>query len=462
MNARPVRAWSCRRALQPASVVLAAIALASCGGSGHAGTAVTRTAAAADTHGVSGDPVVVASSASTSAAIAPARTASTAPTPGRVNPLHPTQLVNLPKPAAGGLTLVLDRPSGLFSQQNELIMRGVLAALSALNSQGGVAHTKVRLVTADLDGLSAAAVQERLRASGPNPVLILPCDSNSQATLATGAARYGTLMLAPCSADASLAQRLPTYWAIGMDGSDESQGLVSYVTRVGFSPVFIVNVSGSSFAASMSAYFQAFMKRAGRSVDGSTTIPSTPSAADIARAVSAVKAARPAAYALYTPLAPPYVDELAAALERAGERLDLFGTSAMDVPLTLSSRDSGALQGTTVPTYGFLPDGAQGSAFLRAYREQFGSAPVGAFPDLGFETIGLLEDAIAKARSTRPAALQQALVGGIADSGVALFGRTYDRANDHNPVTTVSLEQINQGGLLPVLTIEPDGSPPPP
>ncbi len=462
MNARPARARSCRRALQSASVVAVAIALASCGGSGHASTTVTRTVSVADPPGVPAKPVVPASSGSTSAAATPARTASTAPTPGRVNPLHPTPLANLPKSAAGGLTLVLDQPGGLFSQQNQLIMQGVLAALTALNSQGGVAHTKVRLVTAQLDGLSPAAVQQRLRASGPNAVLILPCDSNSQTALATGAAPYGTLMLAPCSADASLAERLSTYWPIGMDGSDESQGLVSYMTRVGFSPVFIVNASGSDFATSMSAAFQTFMKRAGLSIDGSTTIPSAPSAADIARAVNAVRAARPAAYALYTPLAPPYVDELAAALKRAGEHLDLFGTSAMDVPLTLSSRDSGALQGTTIPTYGFLPVGAQGSAFLRDYRQQFGSAPVGAFPDLGFETIGLLEDAIAKDRSTRPAALQQALVGGIADGGVALFGRTYDRASDHNPVTTVSLEQISQGGLLPVLTIEPDGSPPPP
>ena len=379
-----------------------------------------------------------------------------------MNPLHPTQIVDLPK-SAGGLTLVIDQPGGLFSQQNELVMRGVLAALTALNAQGGVAHTKVRLVTAQLDGLPPAAVQQRLHASGPNAVLILPCDSNSQTALATGAARYGTLVLAPCSANASLAEQLPTYWAIGMDGSDETQGLVSYMRRVGFSPMFVVDASGSDFATSMSAYFRTFMQRAGLSIDGSVTIPSTPSAADIQRVVGAVKAAAPAPVGLYAPLAPPYFDELAGALMRAGVRLDgLFGTSALDVPLTLSSRDSAAVSGAYFPTYGFLPVGSEASAFLRAYRSQYGSDPVGAFPDLGFDTIGLLEDAIAKARSARPAALQQALLGGIADGGVALFGRTYDRAGNHNPVTTVSIAKDFTGSLIGVVTIEPDGSPPPP
>ena len=456
--------------LQSASVIAAAVALAGCGSSGQSTSTQTRTAAAAGsarTVAVA-DPAAVASttvsrtaSGSASAAVTPAAGASIAPTPGRVNPLHPQQLASLPK-TSGGPTLVIDQPGGVYSQQNQLIYQGVLAALTALNSQGGVAHAKVRLVTAHLDGLSASAVQQRLRASGPNPVLILPCDSNSQTALATGAAPSGTLMLAPCSANASLAERLSTYWAIGMDGSDESQGLVSYMARVGFSPVFILNVSGSDFASSMSGYFQGFMKRANLSIDGSTTISSTPSAADIARVVSAVRSAAPAAYALYTPLQPPYVDQLAAALKAAGLHLDLFGTSAMDVPLSLSSRDSSALQGTTFPTYGFLPVGAEGSEFLRDYKQQFGSAPVGAFPDLGFETVALLEDAIAKARSTRAAALQQALLGGIADGGAALFARTYDRAGDHNPVTTVSLAQISQGGFLSVLTIQPDGAPPPP
>lgn len=468
MNAGPARARLRGRASQSACAVAGVIALAGCGGSGQttATTTQTRTVAVAAAGGGALSTATsaarpAASRSNTSAPVTPAGDATTAPTPGRVNPLHPTQLAKLPK-SAGGLTLVMDQPSGLFSQQNELVMRGVLAALTALNSQGGIAHTKVRLVTADLDALSPAAVQQRLRASGPNAVLILPCDNNSQTALATGAARYGTLMLAPCSANASLAERLSTYWPIGMDGSDEAQGLVSYMTRVGFAPVFIVDASGSDFATSMAAYFQSFLRTAKVAVDGSTTIPSMPSASDIQRAVSAVRAARPAPYALYTPLAPPYVDELAAGLTRAGLHLDLFGTSAMDVPLTLSSRDGAAVNGATFPTYGFLPVGAQGSAFLRAYRQQFGSDPVGAFPDLGFETIGLLEDAVAKAHSTRTPVLQQALLGGIADGGSALFRRTYDRAGDHNPVTTVSLEKVFQGSLTPVLTIEPDGSPPPP
>ena len=132
----------------------------------------------------------------------------------------------------------------------------------------------------------------------------------------------------------------------------------------------------------------------------------------------------------------------------------------MDVPLTLAARDSSALQGATIASYGFLRASAESSQFVSDYKNQFGGAPVGSFPGLGFETVGLLEDAIAKANSTRPSALEQALLGGIDDPGVALFPRTYNSPSDHNPQTTVSLETVAQGGLIPLVTTEPNGTPP--
>ena len=105
---------------------------------------------------------------------------------------------------------------------------------------------------------------------------------------------------------------------------------------------------------------------------------------------------------------------------------------------------------------------AEAAAFERDYKQRFGRQPVGAFPGLGFETMGLLEEAIAKAHSTSPAALQQAMIGGLKDNGVALFPRSYLSPTDHNPATTVSVEKVNAGTFLPLLTTEPNGSPPPP
>jgi ABC-type branched-subunit amino acid transport system substrate-binding protein len=364
------------------------------------------------------------------------------------NPVDPT-VAKLPV-SGGELTLLADSSVSPFDEQNQLIRDGIAAALDVLNSHGGVAHTSVRLVSEALDGLSPAAVEARVRAAGSNVVLVLPCDSNSQASIAQGAATYATLMLAPCDADPSLARRLSTYWPVGMSGSDEASGF------------FVVNATGLRFATTMTRYFESDLRTAGIQVVGSASVPGAAiSNAALASVVAAVKASHPAT--LFTALGPPEADALAAALAKAGEQqVYIFGTSALDTPETLSSVGSSSLQGATFPSYGFERLNSQAAAFAQDFKQRFGQDPVGAFPGLGFETVGLLELAIAKGRSTQPPALNAALLGGVKDAGVALFGRTYTSPSDHNPVTTVSIEKDNAGAFLPLSTTGPDGGQPPP
>ena len=206
MNADQICPWFGRRAAWAAVVAAAGVALAGCGGGGQ--QASTATAAGGGQTGTSlaaattADPAGATTATATASAARPAASvsssasaASTAPASsvpvGSVNPLQP-RLANVAA-SSGPLTVVIDEPGGLFAEQNELIMQGAIAAVDVLNAKGGVAHNKVRLVPEHLDGLSASAVQQRLHAAGANAVLVLPCDSNSQATLANGAAAYGTL-----------------------------------------------------------------------------------------------------------------------------------------------------------------------------------------------------------------------------------------------------------------------------
>lgn len=357
--------------------------------------------------------------------------------------------------AGKGLAVVIDDPGGAFAQQNRLIAQGVTVAVAKLNAAGGIDRRRVRLVSERLDGLSAPAVQSRLRAAGPDTVLILPCDTNSQTALAKGAARYRTLMLAPCDADASVARSLPTYWPVGMAGSDEAAGLVSFLRTVGGDTTsFIVNTPGMSFSTVMAGYFRTAAQAAGLRIVGDSSIPVGLSNADVQRVAKAISAARPQAETVFSALPPPYLDRLAAGLVRDGVHAYVIGTSALDAPLTLSDPNVSALNNATFASYGFLRQTPAASSFLQAYTKRFGR-PVGAFPGLGFDTIGLLRQAAGKARSTDPAAIQRALLGGIDDGGAALFARSYDSPANHNPVTTVSVEKIAYGAFVPLLTSQP-------
>jgi branched-chain amino acid transport system substrate-binding protein len=357
------------------------------------------------------------------------------------------------------LVVVIDEPSGAFAQQNRLIREGATVAVAQIDAAGGAAHQGVRLLPESLDGLSPAAVQQRLRAAGPGAVLVLPCDADSEFSLAAGAAPYKTLMLAPCDADAALAQSIPTYWPVGTPGNDEAAGLAGYLQRLDGSTAFVIDTPGLRYTDAMTGYFRAAAQARGIQITGTATVSLAVGEAEVKRAASAIRAARPKPAVVFTALPPPYVNRLAAGLAGDGVQQILFGTSAMDTPLSLT-KGAAALENATFGSYGFPSEDAAASNFLTAYRARFG-LPVGSFPGLGYETIRLLDAAVTKARSTTPAAIQQALLGGISLPGVALFDRSYGGGSDHSPTTSVSVEKISSGSFLPLVTGPPTDVPKP-
>jgi ABC-type branched-subunit amino acid transport system substrate-binding protein len=353
----------------------------------------------------------------------------------------------------GQMIVAIDQPSStLFAEQNASIAQGAAVAVDELNAAGGIAgHVQVKLVPEDLDGLSAAAVQDRLRSEGA-AVLILPCDTDSQLSLAAGAARYGTLMLAPCNLDPTAGRRYATYWPVGTAASEEASGLVSFMRTTGYGSTFIVGASGSRYVELLTSYFRAGAEHGGIRIVGSTSVAVT--AGSFSSVAGAIEAANPHPASIFTALPPPVVNRLAAALKAQGVTQTVIGASAMDTRLTLTN-EAGALEDATFASYGFPRENAPAHRFAADYKRLYGSDPVGSFPGLGFETIQLLETAVHDAHSAEPSAIQQALSRGLALGGVALAERAYQHGGDHNPVGPVSIEKVSSGTLEPLLAVNP-------
>jgi len=363
------------------------------------------------------------------------------------------------------MVVVVDQPPpGLFSEQNRSIAQGAEVAVDELNAKGGLLarHIHIKLVRQSLDGLSASAVQARLRSEAA-AVLILPCDTNSQLSLAAGASTFGMLMLAPCNPDATAGGRYSTYWPVGMAATDEAAGLASVMDRVGYRQAFVVSAPGTSYVELLTNAFRSVAQTEGIQVVGSASINTT--STDFSGLARAIKAASPSPTAIFTALPPPLVNRVAAGLLAQGVGQTVLGGTAMDTPLTLASdpkaKGPKALENAIFASYGFPRASASGSGFIGDYRTTFGGEPVGAFPGLGFETIRLLEAAVHKAGSAEPSAIQQALAGGIALQGVALATRTYEPGGDHNPVGTVAVTKIASGSFFPLLAVTPGKVPTP-
>lgn len=360
----------------------------------------------------------------------------------------------------GSLTVVIDQPPpGLFAEQNRSIAQGAAVAVDQLNARGGLAgHVHVKLVPETLDGLSAAALQAKLRSQAA-AVLILPCDTDSQLSLAAAASQFGMLMLAPCNPDGTAGARYATYWPVGFAADEEALGLTSYMSTVGKLNVFVVSAPGSRYVELVTSDFRTAAQKRGIKIVGSASIPLTTQ--DVSGLASAIRAAQPTPGAIFTALPAPLANRMAAGLLAEGVRVPLLGTTAMDTHGTLSS-GAKAVENATFSSYGFPRVNASASRFASAYRTLFRSEPVGSFPGLGLETIRLLHAAANKAHSAEPSAIQRALSGGIALEGVGLAQRSYAPGGDHNPIGQVSVSKILAGSFLQLFVVDNPSGPPAP
>jgi ABC-type branched-subunit amino acid transport system substrate-binding protein len=360
----------------------------------------------------------------------------------------------------GSMTVVIDQPPpGLFAEQNRSIAQGATVAVDQLNARGGLAgHVHVKLVEATLDGLSAAALQAKLRSEAA-AVLILPCDTDSQLSLAAAASQFGMLMFAPCNPDGTAGGRYATYWPVGFGANEEALGLTSYMSTVGKLNVFVVSAPGSRYVELVTSDFRNAAQKRGIKIVGSASIPLTTQ--DFSGLASAIRAAQPTPGAIFTALPAPVASRMAAGLLAEGVRVPLIGTTALDTRGTLSS-GAKAVENATFSSYGFPRVNAAASHFAAAYRTRFHSEPVGSFPGLGLETIRLLHAAANKAHSAEPSAIQRALSGGIALEGLGLAGRSYAPDGDHNPVGQVSVSKILAGSFLQLFVVDDPNGPPAP
>jgi branched-chain amino acid transport system substrate-binding protein len=353
----------------------------------------------------------------------------------------------------GSMTVVVDRPSsGVFSEQNRSIARGEATAVAELNAAGGLAHhIRITLVSQSLDGLSPAALQRQLRSEAA-AILILPCDTDSQLGLASAAAQFGMLMLAPCNPDPAAGQRYPTYWPVGMGANEEASGLVNFMSRFAYRSAFVVSAPGSRFVELMTSYFRRAAQAGGIRLVGSASIAMD--SRDFSGLAHSIETTNPQPSVIYTAFPPPFANRLGAALRAQGISHPLVGTTAMDTRASLSG-DAEALENAFFPSYGFPREDALARRFADDYRRRFRSEPAGGFPGLGLEAIRLLEDAVRKARSAEPRAIQQALAGGITLRGVGLEDRSYQAGGDHNPTGLVAITKIASGALLPLNAATP-------
>jgi ABC-type branched-subunit amino acid transport system substrate-binding protein len=358
----------------------------------------------------------------------------------------------------GQMYVVVDQPSqAAFAEVSRPIDQGEQVAAEEANAEGKLpGHLQIRLVGERLDGLSASAVQERLRADAAG-VLVLPCDSDSQRTLAAAAARYGTLMLAPCDDEPTAAEHLPTYWPVGSAANEEMAELASFMAvQGGYLNAFIVTAPGMRYVELLTNYFRRAAQSKNIRIVGTASID--PNAQNLSGVAKTIKAIEPRPAAVFTALPPPVVNRLGAAFVEQGVATAIIGASVTDSRVTLAG---GNAENAVVASYGFPREDPAGQRYASDYSKQFGRAPAGSLPGVGYETVRLLEEAVRHAHSGEPSAIQHVLATGFVLNGVALADRRYRAGANHNPFTEAGVEKVAGKSFEPLIAGIPTGAPSP-
>jgi branched-chain amino acid transport system substrate-binding protein len=120
-----------------------------------------------------------------------------------------------------------------------------------------------------------------------------------------------------------------------------------------------------------------------------------------------LRMASPPAQAVYVASMPDTAPDLIAAARSAGITMPLLSGDGWDADTVVAKSKDASLRDIYFTTHNFLGvDTPEMEAFVTAYTERFGAPPPNAFAPLGYDTIDLLADAIARAGSADPAAVR--------------------------------------------------------
>ncbi len=149
---------------------------------------------------------------------------------------------------------------------------------------------------------------------------------------------------------------------------------------------------------------------------------------------------------LYVAAMPDDIGLVVKQMRQAGVKQPIVGGDGYDTPLLLSVGGKGA-NNVYYSTHAFMAKDSTPAIvkFYKAYQKTYNTAPENAFAALGYDTIGLIADAITRAGTPEPAKIRDALAATNGFKGIT--GTISYPPNIRVPVKTVALLGVKNDKL---------------
>jgi branched-chain amino acid transport system substrate-binding protein len=318
-------------------------------------------------------------------------------------------------PAAADDTIKIGAPfnvTGDLSSLDAPALNGAKLKVKEINAAGGVLGKQLELVVYDTktDPTVIASTASQLINQDHVPVAFGFTDSDSALALGPIFQQAGIPFVTPGATSPKLPDQVGTdmFLACFGDNVQAAAGAEFVLNKLGGKTVYLLRDNSTEYTTLLAKYFEEAYGHGG----GQIVLKDDYKSGDksFTAQITKLKALSAQPDVLYVAAMPDDIGLVVKQMRQAGVMQPIVGGDGYDTPLLLSVGGKAA-NNVYYSTHAYMAeDGTPGIVkFYEAYKAAYNTPPENAFAALGYDTVGLIADAITRAGSADPAKIRDAL-----------------------------------------------------
>lgn len=346
--------------------------------------------------------------------------------------------------------------TGSNAELDSAAFNGARIAMHQINDSGGVNGRNLELVpidTASNERVAIEAVERALDEESDIVAGIGYCDSSYADEVGALFQKAGLPFVSPGATDPKVPERVGDDMFFAAYGDDaQAEAMAEYAkTKLGVTRVAVWMDDTEDYTTTVGTYFAEAVARFGGHAQMHTEAPSID---DFSKFVASVKKARPPFDAVYGATMPAQAAEFIRQVRAAGIEVPLLSGDGWDEQPVVDVSKTQSISGIYLTTHRFVGvDTSAMRAFVAAYEAVHGKPPSNAFAALGFDSVGLLVDAMKRAKSSDPEKVRATLAQTTDYPGIV--GPISYRNGSRVPIKPVAILEVRDGTATEVWTVTP-------
>ena len=347
------------------------------------------------------------------------------------------------RPSAAADAIKLGAPfnvTGGLSSLDAPALNGAKLKAKEINAAGGVLGRPIDLVVYDTktDPTVVAASASQLINQDHVPVGLGFTDSDSALALGPIFQQAGVPFVTPGATSPKLPEQVGStmFLACFGDNVQAAAGAEFILSKLGAKTAFLLRDNSTEYTTLLAKYFDAAYTHGGGQILSRDDYKSGDKS--FTAQITKLKAQSQKPDMLYISAMPDDIGLVVKQMRQAGVMQPIVGGDGYDTPLLVSVGGKAA-NDVYYSTHAYMAeDGTPPIVkFFTDYKAAYGTAPENAFAALGYDTVGLIADAIGRAGAAEPGKIRDALASTQGYKGIT--GSISFQPGSRVPQKTVSL-----------------------